>query len=46
MRKYYEAPVAEIEKFTFKDIVTESPPPTTGSGSGSGNEEVTVDDEF
>ncbi|MCR5206963.1 MAG: hypothetical protein K6C14_00615 [Eubacterium sp.] len=43
MKKFYIAPVAEIEKFTFEDVVTLSPEPTTGSGGGNYNEETTVD---
>ena len=42
MKKIYVAPEAEIEKFTFTDIVTTS---VTG-GINDGGDGTTVDDDF
>ena len=46
MKRQYTAPKAEIEKFTFVDIVTESPETTTKNGIIDGGEGTTVDDDF
>ena len=46
MKKLYIAPEAEIEKFTFVDVVTMSPETTTKNGILDGGEEVDVTGEF
>ncbi len=46
MKRFYAAPEAEIEKFTFVDVVTMSPEVTTKQGIIDGGEEVSVSDDF
>lgn len=41
MKKYYESPLAEIEKFTVENIMTNQL-----SGQGDYDEEVTLYNEF
>ncbi len=46
MKKNYAAPKAEIEMFTFTDVVTMSPEVTTKQGIIDGGEEISVTGEF
>ena len=44
MKKLYESPLAEIEKFTMADVITTSQ--ETGGGLGGNGENIGLADEF
>ena len=44
MKKLYESPLAEIEKFTMADVITTSQ--ETGGGIGGNGENIGLEDEY
>ena len=44
MKRKYESPLAEIEKFTMADVITTSQ--ETGGGIGGNGEDIGLEDEY